>query len=1174
MKRLRWMTACLAALLAALIAPAEAGAQGNPPYTTYRSIADLMVGNDAQSPRLVRISEPGTRESPNYTGFFFYQCLQFDSTDRYVLGMRVHCQNRDVQPTDRAEIGVIDLRNGCKWTQIGETTAWNWQQGARLQWRPGSDEILWNDRSDDGSHYVCRVYDFKTGARRTLPRLVYAPSPDGAVALTHDFERMKHGGTPYVGIKDKYADQYAPKETGIWRMDLSTGEAALIMSLDQMARIAYPDGAPSSGCLYFFREGWNPSGSRFIAFVKDPDNGLDKAFSMTGTGRDVRYFYNRPSHHEWQDDNHIVDGRGYYLYPDDGTGTATNRLFESTCNGHVSYIPRPGGDWIISDTYAIDGYQYLFLYHIPTKQFVPLAKLKSTAPDNIYRVDLHPRLSRSGRIVSIDATHEGLGRQMYMMDIGYILDNPPAGQGQSSQSIRPELFREHLADYDAELRRPDGRVDIDAMVARLKELGVTTYYWLIWHASTDWDDLKLFLPRAAAAGIDVWVYLVPPSESPPKYGSQYSEPFRLDYYRWAEEIARLSLQHANLTAWVIDDFYANHGFFTPAYLREMQARAKRISPRLAFLPLMYFDEIRAKFAEEYREVIDGVVVAYLQDRDEIEWTWAILNDAAVVPPSELSCPWDTPSKAGDFAMASQSAQVLPADRYTVAFRERDDFTGPTSGYHFKQLLVDGVVVWEEDVAGGAAAWRKITLDVTEHVRGRAGVAIAFRLFDKQGVSNFGVRWHLSELRAENLRFVADLAEPGKWKVDRQGPFEAGFGSVTRSGERRFHIPFISMTAGDVHEFQQRHGDPATPERIAEWLRMSLQARRDGKCDGVVIYCLDKRPESPTFPLARELFREFRRHANAQNTSQSWWLAKDLRVVTYEFLERSQRASDLTPDEILKMVDSFGGCDLVLLKGFHYWQGQFDDSSWGYSRFRDLAEKLIPRLHARGIKTGIFGFTDRHRSYADGPDHRRIMEVWKEYVRLGTDILFVDEESGSGGLDIPASCLSHCDELRTTFKLPVGLFLYGPASKAGQVREIARHVDVIGEMGYNLFLDARGDYGLEEVTRQWSQALKGATDRPVVYWTGAMVMLEPGQQPGGPFWRERFSERTLARYFEDYLQRARDSGADGVFFHSLCRFSNLATDTQTEVAAAMKRVFGQVDNARNEIDVPEKVATVE
>ena len=299
-------------------------------------------------------------------------------------------------------------------------------------------------------------------------------------------------------------------------------------------------------------------------------------------------------------------------------------------------------------------------------------------------------------------------------------------------------------------------------------------------------------------------------------------------------------------------------------------------------------------------------------------------------------------------------------------------------------------------------------------------------------------------------------------------------------------------------------------------------------------------------------------ANAPKTNQSWWLAKGIRVVTYEFLERSRRTNDLSADEILATLDRFGGCDLVLLKGFHYWQGRFDESSWGYPRFHRPAERLMPKLHARGIKTGVFGFTDRQRSYRNGPDHGRVMEAWQEYVRLGADILFVDEESGSGGLDIPASCLAHCDELRETFKLPVGLFLYGPASKAGQVRGIAQHVDVIGEMGYTLFLQANGDYGLEEVTRQWSQAVKANKASRVAFWTGAMVMVEPDRQPGSVFWRERFGERTLAGYFEDYFRRARTSGADGIFFHSLCRFTGLPEAGQAEIVAAMKRVFGATD----------------
>lgn len=439
----------------------------------------------------------------------------------------------------------------------------------------------------------------------------------------------------------------------------------------------------------------------------------------------------------------------------------------------------------------------------------------------------------------------------------FFASSPALAQTKPSTSVPDStLFGRHLADYDAELRRADGRVDTDAMVTRLKELGVNTYYWLVWHARTDWDDLKLFLPKAERAGIQVWVYVVPPTESPPNFGTQYSEPFRLDYQRWAEEIAKLSLEHPNLTAWVIDDFYANREFFTPAYLREVQAKGKRINPKLALLPLMYFNEIGPKFVGDYRAVIDGVVIAYLQDRDEIERAWAFLNDATVPPGAELSYPWNTPSKAGEFLMVSTSAKVLPADKYILRFRQRDDFTGPTDGYHFKQLLIDGQVAWEQDVAGGPSTWQDVSVDVTQHARGKASVSVAFRLIDKKGVSNFGVHWQLDKLSADGLQLAADLTKPQDWRVTRQGAFETEFGITPAAGQRRFHIPFISMTAGDAGEFRLRHGDPATPQRIAEQFRLSLQAWRDGKCEGVVTYCLDKRPQSQTFPLVQKLLHEF------------------------------------------------------------------------------------------------------------------------------------------------------------------------------------------------------------------------------------------------------------------------------------------------------------------------------
>jgi hypothetical protein len=72
------------------------------------------------------------------------------------------------------------------------------------------------------------------------------------------------------------------------------------------------------------------------------------------------------------------------------------------------------------------------------------------------------------------------------------------------------------------------------------------------------------------------------------------------------------------------------------------------------------------------------------------------------------------------------------------------------------------------------------------------------------------------------------------------------------------VPFIVMTAGQASEFKLRHGEPASPERIAEWLKFCLQAWQEDKCDGVVTYCLEKQHGSRTFDLARDLFGQYRK----------------------------------------------------------------------------------------------------------------------------------------------------------------------------------------------------------------------------------------------------------------------------------------------------------------------------
>lgn len=180
---------------------------------------------------------------------------------------------------------------------------------------------------------------------------------------------------------------------------------------------------------------------------------------------------------------------------------------------------------------------------------------------------------------------------------------------QSGRAQRANELKRTLATYCNAPRKPDGRVDVDRLVAQLKELHANTYSFCIHTHATDWEDLQLILPRARENGIRIWASIVPPSESPPR-NKAYAEPFRLDYERWAVEFARVSLRETNLVAWSIDDFTHNLKIYTPEYVAKMLEGSRAINPRLAFVPCCYYPAITTKFATNYCALLDGILFPY------------------------------------------------------------------------------------------------------------------------------------------------------------------------------------------------------------------------------------------------------------------------------------------------------------------------------------------------------------------------------------------------------------------------------------------------------------------------------------------------------------------------------------------------------------------------------------
>jgi hypothetical protein len=161
------LPACWTLLLAGYPAAAQSGARpaaDTGEYSVYPSWSDMDKATNAKYATAMRVSG-----DTGYTGLWFFGAEQFDVSNRYALAMTVPFKNREVTKDDVADIGYFDLQRSNQGTKIGTTTARNWQQDCRRQWRLNSDEIAWNERGSDSSRFITRLYNFKTGRTRTLP---------------------------------------------------------------------------------------------------------------------------------------------------------------------------------------------------------------------------------------------------------------------------------------------------------------------------------------------------------------------------------------------------------------------------------------------------------------------------------------------------------------------------------------------------------------------------------------------------------------------------------------------------------------------------------------------------------------------------------------------------------------------------------------------------------------------------------------------------------------------------------------------------------------------------------------------------------------------------------------------------------------------------------------------
>jgi len=297
-----------------------------------------------------------------------------------------------------------------------------------LQWVPGTTENAVYNRRRAG-RFVGVVQDLATGDRRELKRAVYAVDPLGRYAIGLNFARLatQRPGYGYEGVADPWADVEAPSEDGVWRIDLASGSAELVLALAEI--VGMDSDASMVGQIHWLNHAQiNTDGSRVAVLHRwQPLDGprQTRLVTLAPDGSDARVIWEARlvSHYDWRAPDEILAWGGAPVAPnafwrvsDVGAEPQAFARGVLTEDGHCSYSPDRA--WIANDTYPdSENLRRLMIVRVADGLRVDLGAFHAPPEfDGPLRVDLHPRWNRDGTDLSIDSVHEGT-RQMYTVDL-------------------------------------------------------------------------------------------------------------------------------------------------------------------------------------------------------------------------------------------------------------------------------------------------------------------------------------------------------------------------------------------------------------------------------------------------------------------------------------------------------------------------------------------------------------------------------------------------------------------------------------------------------------------------------------------------------------------------------------------------------------------------------------
>ena len=313
-------------------------------------------------------------------------------------------------------------------------------------WLPNEkDTFVVNDFRN--GKFVAVVRNWRTGAERVYPFPVSAVSEDGTWALSINYARLfltRPDYGYYGNGQDPRKGVVFPEDDGLWRVDLRTGKAKLIVSCAAV-RDMVPAVGPS-GMSYICHTVISKDMKRVYFLSRSVEQSMEgvkkfkgvnwftTAFTCNADGTGIRrcfpdgwgssHFNWKPAISErdartmivtckWLDKvyTHVEFTVGDEDYPRQVGGRAMD------FDGHCIYSP--DGNFITSDGYWDDKFfRHWKIVRLADNKIRGIGDFFVPEPyrDIYCRCDLHPRWRPDGRQLGFNSVHDGT-RQVYVIDV-------------------------------------------------------------------------------------------------------------------------------------------------------------------------------------------------------------------------------------------------------------------------------------------------------------------------------------------------------------------------------------------------------------------------------------------------------------------------------------------------------------------------------------------------------------------------------------------------------------------------------------------------------------------------------------------------------------------------------------------------------------------------------------